>query len=173
MPINHANAFTDLTDSQYAALGKIVVEWANIEYLLGVLLSRLLLTPEYLGRTYAEGLTAARMQTAVSEAVAVHRHRYSATRIPETQLLEIEELNSRVSELRAERNRISHFCWSRWSDDEIFGTSLAGGVPDPKWERRNSKTLTIEDLQHLHRKAHSLTEELMRIVEALPEVFEG
>ena len=172
MPINHASRFADLTEAQYSALGKIVVEWSNIEYLLGVLLSRLLRTPEYLGRTYVEGLSGVRLQSAISEAVAVHRHRYGAKRVLEGVLIAIEELNGRVTALRATRNKISHFCWTRWSDDEVFGTALSGGVPDAKWERRTNKSLKLSDLNRLHAEAYTLTEELLQITELLPKVEE-
>lgn len=170
MPINHATPFADLTEAQYSALGKVVVEWANIECLLGVLLGRLLLTPEYLGRTYAAGMTAVRLQSAITEAVSIHRHRYRAKRVAEDTLKLIESLNARVSSLRANRNKISHFCWARWSDDEIFGTALAGGVPDPKWERRTNARLELGELKTLHQEAYGLTEELLRITQALPKV---
>ena len=172
MPINHVSRFADPTEAQYAALGKIVVEWSNIEYLLGVLLSRLLRTPEYLGRTYVEGLSAVRLQSAISEAVAVHRYRYGAKRVLESHLGTIEELNDRVTALRAARNKISHFCWTRWSDDEVFGTSLSGGVPDAKRERRMNKSLKLSDLKHLHAEAYALTEALLQITELLPKVEE-
>lgn len=172
MPINHATPFADLTETQYSALGKVVVEWANVEYLLGVLLSRLLWTPEYLGRTYAEGMTAVRLQSAITEAVAVHRHRYRAKRVAEDDLKSIDSLNARISALRANRNKISHFCWSRWSDDEIFGTALAGGVPDAKSERKTNACLKLGELKTLHQEAHRLTEELLRITQSLPEVDE-
>jgi hypothetical protein len=67
MPLNHVSTFSDLTDEQYSAIGRVVVEWSNVEYLLSVVPSRLLRTPEYLGRTYTAGLAAVRIQTAISE----------------------------------------------------------------------------------------------------------
>jgi len=173
MPLNHVSTYSDLTDEQYSAIGRMVVEWSNVEYLLSVLLSRLLRTPEYLGRTYTAGLAAVRIQTAISEAVEVHRHRYGRRLINEPELAAIESANIRVTTLRAERNKISHFCWCRTNDEAVFGTSFAGGVPTDKWERRNSKTLKLSELQALHSEAHALTEELVRIVNAMPAIDES
>jgi hypothetical protein len=51
VPLNHHSEYSALTEAQYAAIGRAVVEWANVEFLLGVLLSRLLATPEFLART--------------------------------------------------------------------------------------------------------------------------
>ena len=42
VPLNHHSEYSELTEAQYAAIGRAVVEWANVEFLLGVLLSRLL-----------------------------------------------------------------------------------------------------------------------------------
>ncbi len=173
MPLNHVSKYSDLTDEQYSAIGRVVVEWSNVEYLQSVVLSRLLRTPEYLGRTYATGLSAVRIQTAISEAVEIHRHRYGRRLIKEPELAAIEAANIRVTTLRAERNKISHFCWCRTNDEAVFGTSFAGGVPTEKWERKNSKTLKLSELQALHSEAHALTEELMRIVNAVPATDES
>jgi len=49
MPLNHTSQYSDLTEEQYAALGKAVVEWANIEELFGAIIGRLLATPDFLG----------------------------------------------------------------------------------------------------------------------------
>lgn len=173
MPLNHVSKYSDLTDEQYSAIGRVVVEWSNVEYLLSVVLSRLLRTPEYLGRTYATGLSAVRLQAAISEAVEVHRHRYSWRFINEPELAAIESANIRVTKLRAERNRISHFCWCRTNDEAVFGTSFAGGVATENWERKNIKTLKLSDLQTLHSDAHALTELLMKIVGAIPPIDES
>jgi hypothetical protein len=172
MPLNHTSEFADLTEEQYAAVGRVVVEWSNIEYLLSVLLSRLLRTPEFLGRTYAQGLSAVRLQSAIAEAIEIHRHRYGRRFVPEPTLATIESVNGRVSTLRSERNKISHFCWCRTNDEEVFGSALAGGVPTDKWERRNNKALSLAELRNLHSEAYVLTEELVRITSAMEAVDE-
>lgn len=83
MPLNHTSQYSELTQAQYAALGKAVVEWVNVEFLLGVLLSRLLATPEFLSRTYTDSISAVRLQGAIAEAVEIHRVRYIASsRLP-------------------------------------------------------------------------------------------
>jgi hypothetical protein len=42
MPLNHTSEYAELIDEQFALIGRLVIEWSNIEFLLGVLLSRLL-----------------------------------------------------------------------------------------------------------------------------------
>ena len=172
MPLNHSSKFADLTDEQYAALGRIVVEWSNIERLLGFLLNRMLRMPEYLGRTYTSGLSAVRLQQAIAEALEVHRIRYRATQIPESTLRAIEQINAEVTSLRTDRNKVSHFCWLRSNDQEVFGTALAGGVQAPRRLEKTERTVTNAQLKLMHTKAYDIVERLMQLVESVQPVKE-
>lgn len=163
---------SERAEAQYAAIGKAVVEWANIEYLLGVLLARLLATPVFLARTFIAPISAVRLQEAIQEAVEIHRIRYRERIVAPELLNEIIEINKSITALRAMRNKISHFCWTRSSDEAVFGTSFTGGVPTPKSERKNSKVITLSELNRLHRNSYSLVERLLEIVQRLPEVKE-
>lgn len=73
--LNHTK-YTDLTSEQYEFLGRAFIEWSNIEFLLGVLLSRLLFTSEFLGRTYSDEMSAAKLESAIKNALEIHRSRY-------------------------------------------------------------------------------------------------
>jgi hypothetical protein len=172
VPLNHTSQYSELTETQYAALGKAVVEWANVEFLLGVLLSRLLGTPEFLSRTYTDAISAVRLQDAITEAVEIHRVRYGHRLVSEQILLEIAQVNLQVTAIRGMRNKIAHFCWVRSHDEELFGTSFRGGVPSAKKERRDHAILTSQELAKLNGEAHSLVEQLMMLVAKLPEVSE-
>lgn len=172
MPLNHTSEFAELTEAQYAAIGRAVVEWANVEYLLGVLLSRLLATPEFLARTYTDAISAVRLQEAVTEAVDIHRSRYRHRLVSKGVLAEIAEINQRITAMCSTRNKIAHFCWVRTNDEELFGTSFAGGVPSPRNERRNCAVLTSGELVKLNGEAYSLVEQLMKLVTSLPNVTE-
>jgi hypothetical protein len=63
--LNHVSQYSQLTDVHYNAIGKVVIEWSNIEFLLRILLTRLLLTPDFPGRTFTDRLTAAKVQEAI------------------------------------------------------------------------------------------------------------
>lgn len=172
MPLNHTSKYSELTEAQYAAIGKAVVEWANVEFLLGVLLSRLLATPEFLARTYTDSISAARLQEAIVEAVDIHRARYGHRLVSKQVLLEVIQVSSRVTTLRSTRNKIAHFCWTRTHDEELFGTSFRGGVPSSKKERHDHAVLTSQELGSLNNEAYALVEQLMKLVEKIPEVTE-
>ena len=172
MPLNHSSEFAELTDQQYTVLGKAVVEWANIEQLLSVLLGRLLATPDFLARTFTDPLAAVRLQEAIQEAVEIHRVRYGERVIAGALLDEIVRINQSVTALRAIRNKIAHFCWCRHSDESLFGTSFAGGIPTPKSERKNVAVITLSELTNFHQHAFALVEQLIALTEKLPAVDE-
>lgn len=170
--LNHTSQYSELTDAQYLSIGKTVVEWANVEFLLGLILARLLGTPEFLARTFTDPLSAVRLQEAISEAVSINRVRYNSRLIDENILDEIEKANNEVTALRSFRNKVSHFCWARSNDEEMFGTSFSGGVPTEKSEKRNHKVVTLVEINAIHSKTYALVENLMSIAKSIPEVKE-
>lgn len=109
MPLNHLSKFSELTEEHFKAIGKLVVEWSNIEHLLGVMLSRLLLTPEFLARSYTDEISASRLQNALSKAIGIHGHRYNCKFIEKSILQEIEEINVKITRIRSLRNKFGSF----------------------------------------------------------------
>lgn len=172
MPLNHSSKYSELTSTQFEAIGRLIVEWSNIEFLLGVLLSRLLRTPEFLGRVYTNELMAVRIQSAIEKAVTIHRQRYGGHFIPEEVLNEIKEINSEVAKIRAKRNKFSHFCWCRSNDKEIFGSGLSGNVPSTKKPDKDSIVISLSELDDMYKHSYSMVSRLSVLVEKLPEVPE-
>jgi len=172
MPLNHSSSYSQLTDKQYTAIGRVAVEWSNIEHLLGILLCRLLMTPEFPGRTYTDLLSAAALQNAVIEAISIQRLRYGCRIVPEERLSEIETLLGQITKLRSERNRIAHFCWARSSDEAVFGTSFSGGLPNTKKHKKSVAVLTLKDLERLYLEMHKTTETMMGLIKKIPEIEE-
>lgn len=172
MPLNHSSQYAELTPRQFEAIGRLVVEWSSIEFLLGVLLSRLLRTPEFLGRVYTDELMAIRVQSAIEKAVAIHRHHYGGCLIPEDILSEITTLNTEIEKIRGKRNKFSHFCWCRSNDDEIFGSSLSGHVPPSKLLNKDSIVVSLEELDEMYKQSYSVVSRLSELTTRLPEVPE-
>jgi hypothetical protein len=74
VPLNHVSKYARLTDKHFRLIGQVVVEWANIEFLQKIILSRLLLSPEFPSRIYTDLISAARLQNGLGEAISIHRH---------------------------------------------------------------------------------------------------
>lgn len=172
MPLNHSSQYAELTDEHFQAIGKLTVEWSNIEFLLGVLLSRLLLTPEFLARTYTDHMSGAKRQEAIKEAAEIHRYRYGYKLVSEDQIKQILDISGQITQLRSTRNKFAHFCWSRSSDGEIFGTNLSGGIPKGRKYRNSSVSYTVAELANFHQKAYAMVDVLSELIQSLPEMEE-
>ncbi len=169
--LNHSK-YSDLTAKQYEAIGKISVEWSNVEFLMGILLSRLLFTPEFLGRTYTDEMSAVRLEAAIKNALKIHRHRYGSHVIDHGTTEEIEIVLRRVGKYRVARNKFAHYLWSRNNDDTIIGFKMSGKLPDTKNPNKDSASLTLLELKELHLELYDLSESLSNIVSSLPKVDE-
>jgi len=172
MSLNHTSKYAELTDAHFTAIGKVVVEWSNIEFLLRTILARLLFTAEFLARSYTDRLTAAKVQEAIDEAVEIQRSRYGAKIVTDSILDEIAAINKKITLLRNTRNKFAHFCWCRSTDYEIFGTRFSGGVPNPKRERKDSVVLSVTELEAFYRDAYAIVDSLEKLVSKLPELEE-
>ena len=172
MPLNHSSQYAELTDEHFQAIGKLTVEWLNIEFLLGVLLSRLLVTPEFLARTYTVHMSWAKRQEAIKEAAEIHRYRYGYKLVSQDQIKQILDINGQITELRSTRNKFAHFCWSRSNDGEIFGTNLSGGIPKGRKYRKSFVSYTVAELAGFHQKAYAMVDALSELIQSLPEMEE-
>jgi hypothetical protein len=169
MPLNHSSKYADLTAEQAEMLGRFVMEWSNIEFLLGELLARLLFSPSFLSRVYADELNAARFQSALEKAVTIHRVRYDCRVVPPETLDKIDGLRAPLDRLRGMRNRFSHFCWARSSDDEIFGTGFSAFLPHDKRHEKDFRVISLDELKAAHKEAWNLVNEIEALIQSIPE----
>lgn len=172
MPLNHISQYSELTDAHFVAIGRIVVEWSSLEFLLRSILARLLCTADYLSRTYTDRLSASKIQDAIDEALRIQKFRYHCEIIPLKLIEEIEVFNRRITTLRTTRNKFAHFCWSRSTDEQIFGTRFAGGVPNPKKEKKDNAVLSVTELDAFYQEAYAAVDTLQEILAKLPELKE-
>lgn len=172
MPLNHASTNADLTPRQFEVVGRLIVEWSNVEHLIGSILGRLLRTPDFLARVYADELMAVRSQAALDKAIAIHKERYGSRFVSEKILDEISELNTEIEKIRAKRNRLSHFCWCRSNDQTIFGSALSGHVPTSKQFAKNSMVLSLHELEQMYTHSFSTVKRLIDLLGKLPEIPE-
>lgn len=172
MPLNHTSRYSELTAEQFEILGRIFVEWSNIEFLLGVLLSRLLFTPEFLGRVYSDEISVSRIQSAIKKAMEIHERRYGYAIVQRDVLNEILGIAKEVETLRGLRNRFAHFCWCRMNDNEIFGSGLSGSIPSQKRINKDYMTMTVTNLRTAYRTAYGLVDRLTAVIRRLPEMDE-
>lgn len=170
--LNHSSPYAELTDEHFRAIGRLVVEWSNAEYLLAVVLGRLLFLPESVSRVYSGRMSAAVIEDAIDEAIKMHKSRYACRLVPEALLDEIKKTTECVRHLRSLRNKFAHFCWMRNTDDAIFGTNFRWDGPRRDRPAKGVLTLRISELDGLYDEAYSVAEKLLGIVERLPQFDE-
>ncbi|ACN17030.1 hypothetical protein HRM2_39720 [Desulforapulum autotrophicum HRM2] len=172
MSLNHTSKFAELTNEQFQLIGKIVVEWANIEFLQKQILSRLLFSPEFISRTYTDRMSAVKVQESIKESIALHRNRYRANIVNEEILHEIERVNEEVHNARAHRNKFAHFCWFRSTDEEICGTNFSAGLPESKKGKKSFITINNTELNRLYKESYNLVDKINKLIDKLPEIEE-
>lgn len=60
----------------------------------------------------------------------------------------------------------------RTTDEELWGTNFAGGMPSLKKEQRYQAKFTLNDLAALHRESYAIVDQLLSIFEVLPKINE-
>lgn len=172
MPLNHG-IYSELTQKQFELIGKLVVEFSNLEFLLGVLLSRLLITPEFLGRTYTDNLTVDRIIKSITKALEIHEFRYRNGIVSNENIGSIKEILIEVKKMQELRNDLAHYCWTRVSDTKIFGSGLSGKIPKNTKPYDDCVELTNSELLQTYDSAYSTVDRLRILIDQLPELEES
>lgn len=172
MPLNHSSKYSELTAEQYQLIGKIIIEFSNLEYLLGTLLSRLLITSDFLGRTYADQMTAYKMIEAIENSLKIHSYRYGNKIVSKELSDRIQREIYEIKGIKSIRNKFSHYLWMRSHDKEIFGTKLSGKVPNPKKPNEDTYTVTVDELAQEVQKFYEKVEIIEDIIQEIPELKE-
>lgn len=172
MPMNHTSQYADLTDEQYCYIGKVVIEWSNVESILKSILSSLLFTPEFVSRVYTERLSASSLEQMILNGVELHKIRYHCKIIHENTLDEIEEITKGLSSLRGKRNKFAHLCWARTSHDEISGFGFSSATYGSKRCGKDFVSFTVDELKAFHEELYQVVEQFMKLRDTLPEMPE-
>lgn len=171
MSIPHTRS-SQLTDEQYSIIGKLLTEFSNMDFLLGLLLNKLLITPDFIGRTYTDKMSAQNKIDAINNALVIHRDRYRGKIVNEKLIEEIINLIQDIKGSKNIRNKFAHYIWSRWTDDKIFGTQMSGQLPNLEKPNRDSLTITNKALLKQFQLANRNTEKMVEIIERLPKFEE-
>ncbi len=169
MPLSHSSQYADLTEEQYACIGRIMVESSNLEHLVERLLVRLAGSPDFLGLSLTNPLSATRRLEALKTLVDVHRRRYNCHLVDSAVLDEIDQAQQGIDSLRIDRNRFAHYCWCRQDNERIFGIKFTGKQPDVRKPGRDCVVFTLTELDDMIADMKILVEHLEALLEQLPE----
>jgi len=173
MPLNHASKYTELTDAQFLLIGKLTVEFSNIEFLLSEVLGRLLITPPFLSRTYTERMNVVALIEKIRNAIDIHERRYNNFFVSIELCNSINDALSEIEKIRFIRNKFAHYCWSRQTDDNIFGTDFLGKVPKESKPNEGVFEITNIEIESMYKNSYQIVESLSKIIDNIPELSEG
>lgn len=108
-----------LTDRQYAAIGRVVVLWAEAEGGLERILESLALVPSLLGYVLTDKIGPDNRISAIYDLINVHRIKYHSQIVDKDLLAEIEDYLPSVSAIKSDRNFLAHSIWSKASDTQL------------------------------------------------------
>lgn len=172
MPLNHISKNAELTDNQFLLIGKLTIEFSNIEFLLREILGRLLITPPFLSRTYTERMNVIVLFDKIKNAIEIHERRYDNSIISKglCELLNIKL--SEIDRIRLVRNKFAHYCWSRQTDNKIFGTSFLGKQAKSNKPNKGVLVISNNEIEQMYKKTYGLVDDLEEILTKLPELIE-
>lgn len=116
-----------LTARQYAAIGRVAALWAETEWAMERILTRLALVPSLLGFILTDKLGPDNRINAIYSLIDVHRLKYAGF-VDAAVLTEIEECLSSIGEMKGDRNFIVHSVWAKSDDASISRTDITGAA---------------------------------------------
>jgi len=170
--LSHTSKYSELTDAQFSALGRVLVESSNTEHLLEIIITRLLRAPDYPMLAITSQLGYKQRLEAIKILIDTHRRRYHNKLIDETMLDKLSDLIKQVDQFRIDRNRCAHYLWCRDTDEKVFGIKLTGRHSDSKKPNRDCVTFTVMELNSIATQMHAIVDDLITILEGLPGIEE-
>jgi hypothetical protein len=157
-------------DEQLRAIGKVAATWAVLERMLGLIVTRLALAPEFPGMALTKDLGLDYQIKAAKALITLHKNRYRCEIIGSDWLVVISNMLRRFISLRQERNIVVHTVWYRFGDKLSSLPSRpmtsTGLEENPRPER------TVGQLQKLAADIQELADAMFVAVQHLPEVDE-
>jgi hypothetical protein len=172
MPLNHTSKYAELTDNQFLLIGKLTVEFSNIEFLSSEILGRLLITPSFLSRTYTERMNVVGLIEKIRNAIDIHERRYNNTIVSKDLCRTIISVLEEIEKIRLIRNKFAHNCWSRETDEKIWGTCFLGKQPKNSKPQEGVSIITNSEIEVMYQNSYKIVEDLLKIHESIPELLE-
>ncbi|MES0016155.1 hypothetical protein [Mesorhizobium sp. M0036] len=161
------------TADQLQAIGRVTTAWSLVERVLGMVLSRLAMAPEYPATAITKDLGLDYQTKAIRTLIALHQERYRKQVIPSDTLEVLTNMLKELSKLRQERNIVVHTVWI----SSIPGTTLhslrARPVTGSASASKPSEERTLDQINKLADDIQALADAMFIVVQFLPALDEG
>jgi len=160
------------SDEQLTAIGRITTTWSVLERILGILLARLALAPEYPAMALTKDLGLDNQIKAVKTLLSLHADRYEQNIVNEDLEGIITNMLSKFAKLKERRNVLSHGIWFRMGDNlsslrsrPITARVASTQSPLADW--------TVPEMENLAWDIQELADAMFVVTQLLPAVDEG
>lgn len=162
------NTYFTPTSAQAELIGRIVSDWAIVDFTLAQIATRLALSPSFPARSLTDRLHGSAIELAIRNLLDMHGERYRTAIIPTALITRIRSVGKSAARLRKDRNIFAHAIGLRMSDDELAMADLRG------WgTAKDEPALSLQKMRELHLKISALTTDLEALLSAIPEVDEA
>ena len=167
--------FSRPTKGQHEILGRIATSFSVLERILGMMLARLSLAPDYPTMALTKDLSLDNQLKAVKILLDLHGQRYAEKIMTKALRDEMASIPSKIATLKDERNVAIHTVWLKTIG--AAGESVRALAHKPMSSAKSSANPPAEktntELNDLADRIQKLADDLFVLVQMLPAVDEG
>ena len=157
------------TPRQYAAIGRVAATWAEVDWCIEDILSRLALSPALLGFVLTDKLAADNRLGAIDSLVNVHRTKYASELVDAATLEDLEKLIPIVRRMKDDRNFVVHSVWSRAGDD-FLGRFDIGATARSGKDFSGGPCERVSDIEKFADEVRKLADRLWALSRRVPKL---
>ncbi len=154
------------------AIGRVATVWAVMERILGMMLTRLTMAPDYPTMALTKDLSLDNQLKAMKTLLALHRERYAREIMARSLVEALSLIPAKIWALKDERNVVVHTVWTRMGKGGV--TPLATRpVSMSQAAKAKVDVKTAPEINNLADRIQAQADELYLLVQMLPSVDEA
>lgn len=147
----------ELTEKQYAAIGRVAALWSEVEHGIEKIAARLALAPSLLGYVLTDKLGPDNRISAILSLLAVHKVKYDYELADEAVLKEIASVIPRLRQMKDDRNFIVHSIWIK--SGRAHMTPMA-----PALSARSGKDVSVGEAEKSTLKSSEMKSKRLQLI---------
>ncbi len=157
------------TQRQYAAIGRVSATWAEVEWGMECILSRLALSPALLGYILTDKLGPDNRLGAIESLVHVHATKYASALVDQKTLQDLSSLVPIIRKMKDDRNFIVHSVWTNAGEDFLARFDIASAARSGK-DLSGGPCERLSDIEKFADEVRKLADRLWRLSRQIPKI---
>lgn len=165
--ITNNSEYSELTDRQFQLIGRLIIEFSNLETLLLILLNNLLLSVNNLKGVHFGQSTTHHLITEIEATLVINSYQYKYEIIPLDLSKRISEKISEIKNIKTIRNKLTHYSWKKYEDNKIIGVRQTSDIPSIKKPKVDTFVLSENKLENEVIRIQCLAENIENFLKEL------